>query len=85
MKGAKKNNDKNFLKELADQLDDFESSGPDVNVQLAAIVNKRWSRKLAHQTLKRLLDKYKKPENCSALIPTWVNPEIWSQLQSRKK
>ena len=83
--GAKKNNDETFLKELADQLDNCESSGPDVNVQLAAIVNKHWSRKLAHKKLKPILDQYKKAENCSALIPTRVNPEIWSQLQSGKK
>ena len=83
--GAKKNNDETFLKELADQLDDCESSGPDINAQLAAIVNKRWSRKLAQEKLKPLLDKYKKPENCSALILTRVNPEIWSQLQSGKR
>ena len=78
--GTKKNSDETFLKELAEQFDDCESSGPDVNVQLAAIVKKCWSRKLAHEKLKPILDKYKKPENCSALIPTRVNPEIWSQL-----
>ena len=84
--GAKKNNDETFLKELADQLDDCESRGPDVNTQLAAIVNKRWSRKLAQEKLKPILDKYKKrTENCSALIPTRVNPKIWSQLQLGKK
>ena len=58
--GAKKNNDETFLKELADQLDDCESSGLDVNAQLAAIVNKCWSKKLAHEKLKPLLDEYKK-------------------------
>ena len=41
VQGAKKNNDETFLQELADQLDDCESSGPDVDAQLAAIVNKR--------------------------------------------
>ena len=65
--GAKKNNDETFLKELADQLDNCESSGPDVNVQLAVYVNKHWSRKLAHKKLKPTLDKYRTPENCSGV------------------
>ena len=64
--GAEKNNDETFLKELADQLDDCESRGPDVNAQLAAIVNKRWSRKLAQEKLKPILDKYKEKEQKTA-------------------
>ena len=53
--------------------------------QLADIATKRWGKKLSSDKLKNLLDKYKRPENCVNIKATTVNPEIWNQLNPKKR
>ena len=53
-----------------------------VKPQLAHIANKHW---LTPEKLKPMTDKHKQPANCSDVVNSWVNPEIWGQLNAAKK
>jgi len=65
-----------LLTELRASLIDDEKKGPKITTQLAAIVNKRWAKKLAPEKITSILEKYSQPENCSEVTVTRVNPEI---------
>ena len=74
-----------LLTELSAGLIDDEKKGPKVTKQLAAIVNKRWAKKLAAEKITSILEKYSPPENCSEVTVTRVNPEIWAPLNAAQR
>ena len=74
-----------FLAELSAGLIDDEKKDPKVTKQLAAIVNKRWAKKLAAEKITSILEKYSPPENCSEVTVTRVNPEIWAPLNAAQR
>lgn len=74
-----------LLTELSAGLIDDEKKGPKVTKQLAAIVNKRWAKKLAPEKITSMLEKYSPPENCSEVTVTRVNPEIWAPLNAAQR
>ena len=77
--------DNSILKELSDLLDEGETTSPAIQKQLAEIADKRWGTRLTSDKIKKLTERYNRPENVSNTIPTKVNNEIWSQLSSSKK
>ena len=77
--------DNSILKELSDLLDEGETTSPAIQKQLAEIADKRWGTRLTSDKIKKLTERYNRPENVSNIIPTKVNNEIWSQLSSSKK
>ena len=77
--------DNSILKELSDLLDEGETTSPAIQKQLAEIADKPWSTRLTSDKIKKLTERYNRPENVSNIIPTKVNNEIWSQLSSSKK
>ena len=74
-----------ILKELSDLLDEGETTSSAIQKQLAEIADKRWGTRLTSDKIKKLTERYNRPENVSNIIPTKVNNEIWSQLSSSKK
>ena len=80
-----KESDEILLKELAESLDDNEATGENVKTQLADIVNKRWGKKLSPEKIKNVLGKYKTPANCTDLVTTRTENEIWVQLNASQK
>ena len=74
-----------LLTELSAGLIDDEKKGPKITEQLAAIVNKRWAKKLASEKITSILEKYSQPENCSEVTVTRVNPEIWAPLNAAQR
>ena len=56
-----------------------------VKPQLAHIANKYWGKRLTPEKLKPIIDKHKQPANCSDVVNSRVNPEIWGQLNAAKK
>ena len=79
--------DNSILKELSDLLDEGETTSPAIQKQLAEIADKHWGTRLTSDKIKKLTERYNRPENVnvSNIIPTKVNNEIWSQLSSSKK
>ena len=76
--GATTRTNDELLTELTAGLIDDEKKGPKVTKLLAAIVNKRWAKKLAPEKIisGSILEKYSPPENCSEDTVTRVNPDI---------
>ena len=56
-----------------------------VKPQFAHIANKHWGKRLTPEKLKPIIDKHKQPANCSDVVNSRVNPEIWGQLNAAKK
>ena len=77
--------DNAVLKELSDLFDENETTGPAIQKQLAEIADKRWGTRLTTDKIKKLTERYNRPENVSNIVPTKVNNEIWSQLSAAKK
>ena len=69
-----------LLSDIAQELSEQEPTGPAVNEDLAAMLNKRWTTKMSDKKLNDKLELIQRPENCSGLIVPRVNPEIWSNL-----
>lgn len=74
-----------LLQDIANGFDDDDATGDKINQELADVAVKRWDKKLSSDKIKSLVEKYKRPENCGDIKGTKVNPEIWSQLNSRKR
>ena len=74
-----------FLHDLALYLSDDETTGPSISQKLANITLKRWAKQMSAEKLKIILEKYARPENCSAFICTKVNQKIWQLLNSKRK
>ena len=53
--------------------------GEIIGVELASIVNGRFSHKLGEETLKKQFKMYDRPQNCQALVVPTVNWEIFTQ------
>ena len=77
--------DNAVLKELSDLLDEDETTGSAIQKQLAVIADKSWGTRLTSDKIKKLTERYNRPENVSNIVPTKVNNEIWSQLSAAKK
>ena len=52
---------------------------------MAEIAHKHWGTRLTSDKIKKLTERYNRPENVSNIVPTKVNNEIWSQLFAAKK
>ena len=65
--------DNSVLKELSDLFDEDETTGPAVQRQLAVIADKHWGTRLTPEKIKKLTERYNRPENVSNIIPTKVN------------
>ena len=65
-----------LLKEIAQDFDGADETGPKVSEKLAEIVNKRWAERLDDTKFKSKMEKFLRPENCDRVIVPKVNPEI---------
>ena len=74
-----------LLSDIAQELSEQEPTGPAVNEDLAAMLNKRWATKMSDKKLTDKLESIQRPENCSDLIVPRVNSEIWSNLDKFNK
>ena len=83
----RENSDKEtkILQDFANSLDEDDATGDKIQQELADIALKRWGKKLSSDKIKSFSDKYKQPQNCSDIKGIKVNPEIWSQLNAKKK
>ena len=77
--------EKQLLQDCANSLDEDDATGDKIQQELADIALKRWGKKLPSDKIKSFSDKYKQPQNCSDIKGIKVNPEIWSQLNAKKK
>ncbi|CAB4002060.1 Hypothetical predicted protein [Paramuricea clavata] len=69
-----------LLSDIAQDLSEQEPTGPAVNEDLAAMLNKRWVTKMSGKKLSDKLELIQRPENCSGLIGPRVSSEIWPNL-----
>ena len=74
-----------LLQDCANSLDEDDATGDKIQQELADIALKRWGKKLSTDKIKSFSDKYKQPQNCYDIKGIKVNPEIWSQLNAKKK
>lgn len=74
-----------LLQDFANSFDEDDATGEKVQQVLADIALKRWDKKLSSDKIKSLTDKYKQPQNCSDIKAIRVNPEIWSQMNAKKR
>lgn len=57
-----------------------EETGPQVNAELANVVNAMIKEGLPEEKLQEKLNKYHRPENCASLTKVRVNQSIWDHL-----
>ena len=62
-----------------------ESTGPDIDPQLAKIVGNLVKVRLPDDKLRDKQSAFLTPNNCPALVPVRVNPEIWDKLSPNTK
>ena len=74
-----------ILQDIANGFEDDDGTGDKIMQQLADMATKLWGKKLCSEKLKRLLEKYKRPENCVDIKGTKINPDIWNQLKPSKR
>ena len=77
--------DEELLKEIEQEYDCTDKMGPDVNKNLANIINKRYTGKLTENKLKEKLELYARPGNFEKLKAPEVNHEIWGKLKTPQK
>ena len=70
-----------LLKEIEEEYNTEDKTGPDVNLHLANHVNKRFAGKLKDTKLKEKFELYFRPGNCDRLKVPLVNHELWSKLR----
>ena len=70
---------------MAESLDNTDAVTDNVKPQLAHIADKHWGKRLTPEKLKPMIDKHKQPANCSDVVNSRVNQEIWDQLNTAKK
>lgn len=73
------------LKAILEQNESAEVLGPLLSAKVAAAFMKMPSQLLSKETLQKLKDMYKVPENCKLIGVPKVNSEIWSSLPSLAK
>ena len=74
-----------MLTEISQDFDHDEDIGPNINQQLADIINKRWSAKLSEPKMKEKMEKYSRPGNCDKLTVPRVKTEIWDKLDNKTR
>ncbi|PFX24171.1 hypothetical protein AWC38_SpisGene11235 [Stylophora pistillata] len=82
--GEKHDEENSFLKELVNEFND-DTTGPDIDKELAAIANGSMTKALPEDKLKAARDKYPRSKNCESDIVPKVNPEIWTKLTSNTR
>ena len=70
-----------LLQEIEEEYNIDDKTGPDVNLHLANLVNKRFTGKLREAKLKEKFDLYVRPGNCDKLKVPLVNHELWGKLR----
>ncbi len=70
---------------MAKAIETSDGLGTNVNDILAEVINKRWGKTFTPEKFKIILDKYKRPANCTALHPIKVNTGAWEHLKYNKK
>ncbi len=73
-----------FLDGLPKALESSDDLGPNVKKRLAKIVNKHWGKTLNPEEMKLILEKYKRPGNCTEMYPIKVNKSAWEHLRYAK-
>ena len=69
-----------LLQEIANEFNCDESSGPDIDKDLATILNGSMTKPLHDEKLKSLMDQYPLPNNCESLAVPKVTPEVWAKM-----
>ena len=80
-----KDDEEELLKEIEQEYDCTDKTGPDVNKNLANIINKRYTEKLTKNKLKEKLQLYARPGKYEKLKAPEVNHEIWGELKTPPK
>ena len=75
----------NGIEEIAQEYNDDEDVGPEIDTQLANLVEKMKNKNMPDDTQKRINDTYKLPQNCNNLCVPKVNEELWSELDKDVK
>ena len=70
---------------MAQDFELGEKVGSAINPKLAAIVKSSFTKKLAEEKMRSLMDNYHPPKNCDSLTTVKVNPEIWAKLKYETK
>ena len=70
------------LDELVKDLEEGETSGPEVNPKLASILNKRFRVPLSLDKLKQKQEKYSMPSNCESLDVPQLNKEVKDMIRT---
>jgi len=76
-----------LLKQLVEELNKTEDVAPDLQPDLAVIVNTTWQLPTTSKdTVKEKQQKYLRPKNCKDLVIKSCNPEFWNnKLQSYQR
>lgn len=69
------------LKEIEEEYEEEEKTGPPISKKLAGIMAKT---KMGEDKIKEKMDKHKRPENCHVIVAK-VNPEIWGLMDHTAK
>ena len=72
----KTNSTDETLTNLGEMLEDVEATGDDITPKLATIAENRWNKKLEHENLTLIQEKYKRSANWTTVCSLTVNPEI---------
>ena len=67
---------------MQNSLDEDDATGDKIQQEQTDIA---LGKKLSSDKIKNFSDKYKQPQNCPDIRSIKVNPEIWSQLNDKKK
>lgn len=70
-----------LLKEIEEEHNTADKTGPNINEHLANLINKRFAGKLREAKLKEKLELYVRPGNCEKLKMPLVNHELWGKLK----
>ena len=71
----------NPFAELAAEFTTADQTGPSVDDQLANLVSGLCKDQLPKAKLEAVLEKYRRPENCTNLVAPKVNKVVWQQLK----
>ena len=77
------NSDDNFLGDLKKFYEDSEETGPNIDSEIAKIVNKGLRSMGQADAVKKLKEKHKRPENVPNLTVPRVAPIIWKTLSKK--
>ena len=79
------NSSDKLLKEIEEEYNTADKTGPDINVHLANLINKRFAGKLKEAKLKEKLELYVRPGSCDTLKIPLVNHKLWGKLRQPVK